>query len=135
MGFGTWQNIGNLYLNSYNKWIRFPRKGQTGIYRLSYSGQLNRVKSSGWFRPVYIAGVSSMNQFATRIYPQSGNKLIRISIPEELGFDVRLGFQVKRICRLRDKETDKPWFVRLDYLVNSNQTQLERIESKVELLL
>ncbi|MEQ8383329.1 MAG: hypothetical protein RH949_13305 [Coleofasciculus sp. A1-SPW-01] len=116
--FGSWVAIGKLYLNHYDKWVSFPTQSVGGgIYRLTPSAsRLEKVKSSAWLRPFYLNKTSRINMFAQRIYPQTGNKLVEFNVPPELGLDIKIGFEIKRICRNRDRKEDKPWFVKLEYL-------------------
>lgn len=99
------------------------------------ASKLEKVKSTAWFRPFYLSSFTRVNAFAQRIYPRSGNKLIKVGIPDELGAGVRIGFEVKRICRQRDKDKDIPWFIKLELLENPNMEKNDKLDLKLDEIL
>lgn len=145
---GTWQYLGTITPN-FDSWSRFPTATQadSALVRLTYYGELNKVVSFGYIRPVYYTPEAVYGSWR-KIFPKEGKEVILLSIPRELllaSRSVRRYFEVRKRAKgypAYYQVRDTSWSVAIENLEIVNLTaneqilleETERIELSAEII-
>lgn len=76
----TWKSLGTL-TPQFDDWILFPLPTYADTFRISYSGDFQRINSSGYLRQFYAVGQVSQ---AVRLFPKPESVIFEMPIPQEL---------------------------------------------------
>jgi hypothetical protein len=108
-----WKPLGTL--TPTEDWALFPLPTFATTFRITYSGDFQRINSSGYLRQFY--AVNQVSQ-AVRLYPKPESVIFEMEIPREMRAygQVQRFLQIKKLLNRR-QSTDVWWTARIEELI------------------